>query len=274
VPPERGRPPRIEVRFFGLFGPNGPLPLHLTEYARNRALHNADPTLVRFADIFHHRLLLLFYRAWAQAQPVVGVTGRATTFCRHRRLADRRGHPANARPRPDGRRGQAALRRPADAPGAQRRRPGQPAVAATWAGGCVSSSSPATGCPAADNERSRLGRVLGGKRNTSAQLGAARCWAACCGTASTASGCTSGRWTARPSNRLLPDGTALPAVMALVQQYLGHEFDWDLVLGHVAEQVEPSRLGRHARLGWTSWIGKPQPDAKAWPACGWRPNRP
>jgi hypothetical protein len=30
---------RIEVRFFGLFGPNGPLPHHLTEYARQRANH-------------------------------------------------------------------------------------------------------------------------------------------------------------------------------------------------------------------------------------------
>jgi type VI secretion system protein ImpH len=31
--------------------------------------HHDDPALVRFADIFHHRALLLFYRAWAQAQP-------------------------------------------------------------------------------------------------------------------------------------------------------------------------------------------------------------
>ena len=29
-------PPRIGVRFFGLFGPHGPLPLHLTDYARER----------------------------------------------------------------------------------------------------------------------------------------------------------------------------------------------------------------------------------------------
>ena len=32
------------------------------------------------------------------------------------------------------------------------------------------------------------------------------------------------------------------------------------MLGHIAEQVEPSKLGRHARLGWTSWVGKPRPD--------------
>ena len=65
--------PRIEVRFFGLFGPNGPLPLHLTAYARERKLHRGDETFTRFADWFHHRLLLLFYRAWAQGQPAASL---------------------------------------------------------------------------------------------------------------------------------------------------------------------------------------------------------
>ena len=31
-----GTPPRLEVLCLGLFGPNGPLPFHLTEYARDR----------------------------------------------------------------------------------------------------------------------------------------------------------------------------------------------------------------------------------------------
>jgi type VI secretion system protein ImpH len=64
-------PPRLGVRFLGLFGPMGPLPLHLTEYARDRLRNHGDATLAAFADIFHHRTLLLFYRAWAQAQPAV-----------------------------------------------------------------------------------------------------------------------------------------------------------------------------------------------------------
>lgn len=63
--------PRLLVRFFGLFGPQGPMPLHLTEYVRERRRQHADPTPERFFDIFHHRLLSLFYRAWAQGQPVV-----------------------------------------------------------------------------------------------------------------------------------------------------------------------------------------------------------
>lgn len=66
-----GRAPRLQVRLFGLLGPNGPLPIHLTEYARHRLRHAADPTLSRFLDVFHHRFLALFYRAWAQAQPHV-----------------------------------------------------------------------------------------------------------------------------------------------------------------------------------------------------------
>jgi type VI secretion system protein ImpH len=55
--------------FFGVFGANGPLPLHLTEYARQREQNFHDATFRAFADIFHHRMTQLFYRAWADAQP-------------------------------------------------------------------------------------------------------------------------------------------------------------------------------------------------------------
>ena len=68
---EQGRPIRIANAFFGLFGPNGPLPLHLTEYARDRKRNAGDATFEGFADLFHHRLLLLFYRSWACGQPTV-----------------------------------------------------------------------------------------------------------------------------------------------------------------------------------------------------------
>jgi type VI secretion system protein ImpH len=70
-PGHDGRPPRLQVRLFGLLGPNGPLPLHLTDYARERLYLAGDPTLSRFLDLFHHRFLALFYRSWAQAQPHV-----------------------------------------------------------------------------------------------------------------------------------------------------------------------------------------------------------
>lgn len=66
-----GPRPRLPVYFLGLLGPQGPLPLHITEYVRDRELNNADPTIARFLDIFHHRIITLFYRAWAGAQQAV-----------------------------------------------------------------------------------------------------------------------------------------------------------------------------------------------------------
>ena len=69
--PQSGAPPRLTVRFFGLLGPQGPMPLHFTEFVRERLRHHDDATLAHFLDLFHHRMLSLFYRAWAQTQPVV-----------------------------------------------------------------------------------------------------------------------------------------------------------------------------------------------------------
>lgn len=63
----------ISILSFGLFGPNGPLPVHMTEYTRERIHHYQDDSLSAFADLFHHRLTLLFYRAWADAQPTVSL---------------------------------------------------------------------------------------------------------------------------------------------------------------------------------------------------------
>ncbi|MBD2813771.1 type VI secretion system baseplate subunit TssG [Xenorhabdus sp. Flor] len=63
----------ILIYSFGLFGPNGPLPLHITEYTYARQYNYQDPTLNTFANLFHHRLILLFYRAWANSQSTVSL---------------------------------------------------------------------------------------------------------------------------------------------------------------------------------------------------------
>ncbi|NOX42495.1 MAG: type VI secretion system baseplate subunit TssG [Gammaproteobacteria bacterium] len=68
---KKGKPSELSVNFFGMFGPNGPLPLHLTEYARDRLRNSDDPTISEFLNIFHHRMLSLFYRSWANSQPTV-----------------------------------------------------------------------------------------------------------------------------------------------------------------------------------------------------------
>lgn len=69
TPPDDGAPAKLDVAFFGLLGPQGPLPLHITDYVRDRVRHYGDRTLAAFLNLFHHRMTLLFHRAWANAQP-------------------------------------------------------------------------------------------------------------------------------------------------------------------------------------------------------------
>lgn len=64
---------RLAVNFFGLLGANGPLPTHMTEFVRDRLRNGGDATLMAFLDVFHHRMVELFYRARATAEPVISL---------------------------------------------------------------------------------------------------------------------------------------------------------------------------------------------------------
>jgi type VI secretion system protein ImpH len=59
------------VNFLGLLGPGGPMPLSITEYVYDRLQNHNDTTLAAFLDIFNHRMISLFYRAWAHGQQTV-----------------------------------------------------------------------------------------------------------------------------------------------------------------------------------------------------------
>jgi len=61
--------PRLKQYSFGMMSPNGALPLHLTEHAHERERQYDDPTFSDFINTFQHRLISLFYRAWANADP-------------------------------------------------------------------------------------------------------------------------------------------------------------------------------------------------------------
>ena len=62
---------RLFVTFLGLLGTNGPMPLNITEYVYDRLHNHRDKTLACFLDIFNHRMVSLFYRAWACNQQTV-----------------------------------------------------------------------------------------------------------------------------------------------------------------------------------------------------------
>lgn len=62
---QRAPPSEMEVAFLGFVGTVGVLPQHYTELLIER-LHLKDSTLRDFLDLFHHRLLSFFYRAWCK----------------------------------------------------------------------------------------------------------------------------------------------------------------------------------------------------------------
>jgi type VI secretion system protein ImpH len=64
-------PPRMTVPFLGLIGPAGVLPQHYTQLVIER-IRRKDLSLRDFFDVFHHRLISLFYRAWRKYRFVVG----------------------------------------------------------------------------------------------------------------------------------------------------------------------------------------------------------
>jgi len=73
TPAGEGDEKRVEmlVNFMGMAGVSGVLPTHYTELVIDRIRHR-DTTLWSFLDIFTHRAVSLFYRAWAKYRFPIG----------------------------------------------------------------------------------------------------------------------------------------------------------------------------------------------------------
>jgi type VI secretion system protein ImpH len=70
-PGNNGGPPRVTVAFMGLIGHAGTLPIGYTEMAVEEEYYDHH-AFAAFFDIFHHRFLSLFYRAWEKHHFVIG----------------------------------------------------------------------------------------------------------------------------------------------------------------------------------------------------------
>ena len=80
---EDGKPLKLFVKFLGLLGPQGALPLATTEEAYHFIL-SQDDAFSRFLDIFNHRAISLFYRAWQRSRfPVTYSAGPRDLFTRY-----------------------------------------------------------------------------------------------------------------------------------------------------------------------------------------------
>ncbi len=77
---------RVEVNFLGLVGPAGVLPHVYTQLAAERTAAR-DTGLRDFLDLFQHRLVSLFYRAWraTRLHAAVGEAGDADRLTAHLR---------------------------------------------------------------------------------------------------------------------------------------------------------------------------------------------
>lgn len=247
--PEGGRPPRLLVYFLGLLGPNGPLPLHLTEHARERKRNAGDRSFARFLDSFHHRMLSLLYRAWGQAQPAV-----AFDRPEQDRFAAYLGHLS-------GTGSPAVLARDAMPDLAKRHYAGHLACQTRHPDGLRSILTGLLGLPVRIQEF--VGHWLSLPPDCRLRLGDSPQTGAL-GQTTTIGGRV---WDHQTKFRvqvgplgladyesLLPGGDALARLTAVVRNYVGDQLDWDLNPILAAAEVPPLKLGGGARLGWTTWV--------------------
>lgn len=74
---ESQRPPvEVAVSFMGMYGPSGVLPPHYTQQIIEEKRGEGSGPLRDFYDIFNHRVLSLFYRAWEKYRFYVGFERR------------------------------------------------------------------------------------------------------------------------------------------------------------------------------------------------------
>ena len=245
---------RLAVNFFGLLGANGPMPIHITEYVRDRLRHGGDATMLAFLDVFHHRMLALFYRARASAEPVISLD------------------------REDGDRFSSFVGSlfGIGAPGLRERDGIGDFAKLHFAGLLANKARPATGLvtilrayfglpvrleqfvghwmPLPPEVRSHIGRAEDGNRLGGSLVLGKSVW-----------DCQHKfRIVIGPVGyadyaRFMPGGESLRRLRDWVRTYVGLHLDWDLRLVLIKEQMPPLRLGGATRMGWSSWLASAAP---------------
>jgi len=248
-PGQEGRRDRLLVQMFGLFGPDGPLPLYLTEMARERQRNHGDAALRRFLDLFHHRLLSLLHRAWADVRPTVSydrpdedlfglwigaLIGLSTPGLRNRDAM------------PD----LLKLHFAGLLSGQTRHAEGLAAILSTFfaapvrvdgfIGGWLILSDDDRTCLGTSPRTSALGStVLLGRRVWSRQHKFRVVF---------------GPLTLAEYERLLPGGLSFDRLVPIVRNWAGDALAWDVNLILRRDEVPAIRLGQAGKLGWTTWL--------------------
>jgi type VI secretion system protein ImpH len=247
---------RLDIKLFGLglWGPQGPLPLHMTEVAYSRTEGHQDHTLVRFTDLFHHRALSLFYRAWASSQStasldrpdndafsfyvasLIGIDPRETMqspLPTHARISSA-AHLVREARNPDG------------LASALSQYFGVPMTVEEFVAHWIPlehlehTKIGIPGPPAIMGEGALLGEMIPDRQHKF-------------------------RLVVGPLDldqylRLTPNGEDLPTFVEWVRAFVGHEYDWEVKLLIKPHAAPPARADTSQRLGYSTWLGESMTD--------------
>ena len=243
--------PLLRIYGLGMLGPNGPLPLHYTELVRERAENHRDPTLSDFLDLFHHRFLSHFYRAWAQGQAAAGLDRiDDETFSRY--VAHLVGHdpveiragvlPAHAR-----------LAASPHLASESRHSDGLAASLAHFFGLNVRVEEFAMHWLRIDKaDATRLGHT-----DTASRLGKGAIAGEEVADRQSRIRLVFGPMNLEQYERFTPEGEDIALVIEWVRAFTGLELAWELELTLDARCAPSATLGAAGKLGWSAWLGTP-----------------
>jgi type VI secretion system protein ImpH len=243
------KPTVLFSRHFGLFGPNGPLPLCLTEYARDRILHHGDKTFTAFCNVFHHRLISFFFRAWADARKTVDYdrpndqnwADFVGSLCGMgmQSLLKKDTIPDRAKLYYSGRLGCQT-----------RNAEGLEAIVQDFFGVRTDLQTFVGGwLTLPQDSRCRLGDSPNTGRMGATIIVGSRVWSC-----QTSFRLRLGPMKLSDFKRLLPSSPGFRRLADWVKLYSGVEFTWDAQLVLAREEVPGAQLGAGSQLGWTSWL--------------------
>jgi len=237
---------RILVKFLGLLGPQGALPLATTEEAHWWLLMR-DDAFPRFLDLLNHRFIALFFRAWADARPIAQHDRPAADrFVTYVGAMIGIGSPIYQRldSVPDAEKLAFAGLMAPQAKSASRLRN---LIRGVF--GVEAEIDEFVGLHLVfdEAERTRLGRRNSGL-GTDMLIGAS--------VFSIEDKIRIRVFTASMKQYIeyLPTGALCEPLADLMYFYIGDELDWDVELALPAGEVEPVRLSRFGQLGWTTWM--------------------
>lgn len=247
---EDGKAARMEVAFLGLIGPSGLLPHWYNELAVAR-VREKDFSLTDFLNIFHHRIISLFYLAWKKHRfPVTYLPGARDRLSGHLRSLIGLGMPSLMN------------------------RIGFPEESLIFFSGLLSRQVPSATAlevsiayfsGASVRIEQFIDRMLPLSPEDQTCLGKANCllgMETVCGSyiweSQTKFRVNLGPMAYIDYLRFMPSGDLLRPIFSLITFMAGLEFEFDIRVFLKREEVPPCIIGLSGpggpRLGWTTWV--------------------